>query len=84
MRIFVYFWDFLTWWLHMVVVKVSSLVAILAQWIVIVVDLWSGGWVIPTPIFLKNFCLPMSPKILSRLCGELICVHCVGHVSGEE
>ena len=33
----------------------SYLVAILAQWMANVVDLWSGECVIPTPINLKDF-----------------------------
>ena len=42
------------------------------------------GCAIPTPIHFEDFASLNEPKIMSRLCGELYYVSCVGHVSGEE
>ena len=58
--------------------------AISTQWIVFMVDLWSCGCVVPTPVHFKDFASVDEPKIMLQLCGELYCVSCVGHVSGEE
>ena len=68
----------------MVVVLWFSLASILAQWIAIVVELWSGGWARPFPAHFDDCASPAEPKIMSRLCGELYCVSIVGHVRGEE
>ena len=55
----------------MVVIEGSSLASKLAQWIAYVVDFWSSGWAIPTPIHLEDFASLDEPKIRSYLCGEL-------------
>ena len=61
-------------WLHMImiVVKGSSLVAILAQWIASMVDLYFGECVIPTPIHFEDFASSDELKIMLRLCGEVV------------
>jgi hypothetical protein len=70
--------------MSMVVVEGSSLVVILAQWIVSMMHLWSSGCTIPTSIHFNNFARWDEPKIMLRLCCELYCVSCGGHVSDEE
>ena len=70
--------------MRMVAVFVSSLAAILAQWMASTVVLWSVGYARPMPFHLKVCAWPKEPNILSRLWGEWCCVSCVGHVSGDE
>ena len=77
---------FWVWWLHMIMVVVegSSLVAILVQWIASMVDFWSSGWAILTPIHLEDFASPNELKIMSQFYGKLYCLSCVEHVRNEE
>ena len=58
----------------MVVVWLSSLAAILAQWMASRVELWSLGKAKPVPIHLEDFVVPMEPNSMSLLWGELYCV----------
>jgi hypothetical protein len=67
-----------------VMVFVSSLAAILAQCMASTVVLWSVGNARPMPFHLEKWACPSDPNIISRVWGELYCVSCVGHVSGDE
>jgi hypothetical protein len=53
--------------IRIVIVCVSSLVAILAQWRASRVVLWSVGNASPYPVHLANFALPIDPNIISRV-----------------
>ena len=57
--------------IRIVVVWVSSLAAILAQWMALRVVLWSVGNANPWPFHLVEFALPNEPNRISRVCGEL-------------
>ena len=58
----------------MVLVCVSSLAAILAQWMASRVVLWYGENNKPIPFHLEDCTCPREPSNVSRLCGELYCV----------
>ena len=68
----------------MVTMRSSSLAAILAQWMVSRVVLYSVGYARPIPFHLEDFASPKEPNIMSRLWGELYCVSGMGQVSGYE
>ena len=70
--------------IRMVIVCGSSLTAILTQWMASIVVLQSVGKASPTPFHLEDFACPSEPNIMSRLCGELYCVNCMGQVRGDE
>ena len=52
---------------NIVLVCVSSLAAILAQWMASRVVLWSGGNAMPIPSHLEDCALPKEPNSMSRL-----------------
>lgn len=54
----------------MVVVILSSLAAILAQWIALLEDLWSTWWTSTTPCHFAKFESHDEPKIFSMLCAK--------------
>ncbi len=70
--------------IRIVSVCASSLAAILAQWRASSVVLWSVGNASPCPVHLVEFALPLDPKSMSLVCGELYWVSWVGQVRGDE
>ena len=66
------FCDVQSWWLIIstVLVCVSSLAAIRAQWMAFRVVLWSVGNARPMPLHLADCACPRDPNIMSRGCGE--------------
>ena len=55
--------------MSMVIVLVSSLATILAQWMASSVVLWSEGNARPILVHLADLTCPIEPNIISQVCG---------------
>ena len=68
----------------MVVKFLFFLAAILALGIASMAESRCSGWTSPTPSQFNDCVSPTKLKNMSQLCGEILCVRFVGHVSSEE
>jgi hypothetical protein len=62
-------WELLWLTIRTVIVFISSLAAIRAQWMTSTMG-WSVGYARPMPLHVEDCACPMEPKVVSRLWGE--------------